>query len=256
MKWVNNFYSKTGTWWGPAESKISDRDYERADIIHRLAPAAKTILELGSGYGNTAAACAERGFDTTAIEISDRINFAQQYEEKHYQGSLKFVKGSFYDVKLPCQFDVVSYWNGLGIGTDADQRILLKQISKWLKPNGIALIDVQNPFVWFTWAQEKEKISKKARPEVGYNFNVSEQIDFDVINNRLIDTWWQTETPDQKISQDLRCYSPHDLILLLEGTGLKLKSIEVDGKVVSFTQDLSDHNPLLERSEYLAILSH
>ena len=255
MKWANKFYSTTGTWWGPAEYKVTDRDYDRVSIIKRISPESKTVLELGSGYGNTASACAESGFNTTAIELSDRIEYALQYEEKEHTGSLKFIKGSFYDVQLSEKFDVVAYWNGLGLGFDEDQRNLLKRIAnEWLNPNGMALIDVQNPFVWFMWAEEKELINKKARPEAGYNFNVSEKIEFDVLKNRLIDTWWQTEKPEEKISQDLRCYSPNDLILLLEGTGLKLKSIEVEGKEIDLTKDYGSDNPLYENNEYLAVL--
>lgn len=255
MKWADKFYSTTGTWWGPAEQKITQRDYDRAETIKRLVPSAKKILELGSSYGNTASACAEKGLDVTGIELSDRIDFANQYEQKTYSGSLKFIKGSFYDIKLSDKFDAICYWNGLGIGTDTDQRDLLKRIAdEWLKPDGFALIDVQNPFTWLKWAEEKESINKKARPGVGYNFNISEKIEFDVLNNRFIDTWWQTEKPEEKISQDLRCYSPNDLILLLESTGLKLKSIEVDGKELELGKNYNDKNPLLEKSEYLAVL--
>ena len=38
MDWVHKFYSTTGKWWGPAESKITERDFDRAKIIKILAP--------------------------------------------------------------------------------------------------------------------------------------------------------------------------------------------------------------------------
>jgi len=36
MDWIKSFYSKTGKWWGPAEVKITYRDYQRLKIVKRL----------------------------------------------------------------------------------------------------------------------------------------------------------------------------------------------------------------------------
>jgi len=256
MDWANKFYSTTGKWWGPAEAKITQRYYLRASTIKKLGSNVQSVLELGCSYGNTAAACAEKGFNVTAIELSDRIDFSKEFEKKKYSGSLKFIRGSFYDIEIDNKFDCVTYWNGLGIGTDFDQRKLLKRIARWLKPGGIALVDVQNPFVWAKWALENEDINKRARPEAGYHYNVSEKISFDPLKNRFTDTWWETEIPKEKIIQDLRCYSPHDFQLLLESTGLQLDFIEVDGKKIDLNAlvDISDNNPLFDASEYLAKL--
>jgi hypothetical protein len=40
---------------------------------------------------------------------------------------------------------------------------------------------------------------------------------------------------DKALAQTVRCYSPADLLLLLEGTGRALKRIEVDGHDVDFS---------------------
>ena len=77
MQWAKDFYSKTGRWWGPAEANITERDRERAITIKRLIPSVRKVLELGSGYGNTAAACAEAGIKVVGIEISDRYDFSR-----------------------------------------------------------------------------------------------------------------------------------------------------------------------------------
>lgn len=251
MDWIYNFYSKTGQWWGPAEHKITERDYERVKTIKRLYPSAKHVLELGAGYGNTAAACAENGLNIVAIEISDRADFAKQYEEKKYKGSLKIVKGDFYTVELIEQFDVVTYWNGFGIGTDDDQKKLLKKISGWMKLDSIALIDISNPITWKLWSGEEEH--KVAKPDLGYNFNVSEKIDYDETNKRFIDTWWLTEKPEEKITQSIRCYLPTELDILLDGTGLELQRMELKGKEFN----LNNYEQFLDNdreNEYLIVL--
>ncbi len=254
MDWIKKFYSTTGKWWGPAESKIDDRDHERVATIKRLSkPSVKSILELGSGYGNTAAACAQEGFNVTAIEISDRVDFAKQYTSQKYKGSLHVIKEDFYKVSFKDKFDVICYWNGFGVGTDDDQRkLLLRMADEWLNKDGCILMDVQNPFVWASWVGEEEH--KTACPEEGYNYSISEKFGFDQVNNRFTDTWWETDKPEEKITQDLRCYSPVDILLLIGGTGLKLERIEVEGKEIKINKLNTIDNPLSKASEYLTKL--
>ena len=123
MDWIKKFYSTTGTWWGPAEVKVTERDHERLNILKRIhGSQPETVLELGSSYGNAASVMAEAGIHVTAIEISDRADFAKQYSNKKYPGSLKILKEDFYKVQLPIKFDAICYWNGFGIGSDEDQR--------------------------------------------------------------------------------------------------------------------------------------
>ncbi|GAB7051292.1 hypothetical protein [Catenuloplanes indicus] len=58
--------------------------------------------------------------------------------------------------------------------------------------------------------------------------------------------------PDRKVTQRLRCYSPADLALLLEGTGLRLDGILLGGERIALR-----HWPrlLTEEAEYLAVLT-
>jgi len=253
MDWITPFYSTTGRWWGPAESRVSARDHARAETIQRLVPHAKRVLELGSSYGNTAAACAERGFDVVAVEISERVGFAQPFAARTYPGSLHLVHADFLEVDLAGGFDAVAYWNGFGVGTDADQRRLLQRISsEWLQANGVALIEVANPIGWALWAGREEQ--KAAQPERGYHYAVSHRIDFDPARSRFIDTWWQTEVPEAPVSQSIRCYTPTDLVLLLEGTRLELARVEVGGQHVELADDATAASPLWHAHEYLAML--
>jgi hypothetical protein len=57
---------------------------------------------------------------------------------------------------------------------------------------------------------------------------------FDPVHCRWIDEWQLTADPDKALAQTVRCHTPADLILLLEGTGLRLKWNEVDGHTVDF----------------------
>jgi len=124
------------------------------------------------------------------------------------------VEGDFYKINLKKKFQLITYWDGFGIGDDNDQEILLKRINKWLSPKGLALIEVYTP--WYPgYFSEKEM-------EFG---DVKRKFSFDYKNCRWEDTWHLKKNKKEIIKQSLRCYSPADLKLLLDNTGLILKDI-------------------------------
>ncbi|MGC4107391.1 MAG: class I SAM-dependent methyltransferase [Thermomicrobiales bacterium] len=263
MEWVEGFYSRTGTWWGQAESAVTARDTDRLRTLERHTgkrvsdspPRPLRILDLGSSYGTTPFVMAKAGHDVTGIELSERITFADRLDHAALGGALRFVQADFYTFDTETPFDVVTYWNGFGIGSDADQRRLLRRMAeRWLTDYGVVLLDVFNPFRCAQWAGDEEV--RDARPEAGYPFSVRERTDFDPVGNRFIDTWWEADRPDAPISQSLRCYLPADLLLLLEGTGLRARAFEAGGEpfvLDDMPATASDH-PLWQHHEYLAVL--
>jgi hypothetical protein len=55
---------------------------------------------------------------------------------------------------------------------------------------------------------------------------------FDPFHSRWIDEWIPVSEPQKALAQTVRCYSPSDLLLLLEGTGLRMEHIEVEGQAL------------------------
>ncbi|MEU5870726.1 class I SAM-dependent methyltransferase [Glycomyces sp. NPDC047369] len=255
MEWAKDFYSRTGRWWGEAESGIGPRDRTRVERFHAICgPGPHRVLELGCGYGNTAAAFADAGHRVTAVELTDRADYAQAHAERS-GGRLDVVRGDFYEVPVAGPFDAVTYWNGFGIGTDADQRRLLRRIATWLAPGGTALIDVYNPLVWARWDGDTEVLHPA--PERGYRHELHQRLAYDPVAAVAVDSWWDAAEPEHVITQRLRCYSPADLHLLLEGTGLALTGIEAGGEARDLTADhASDAGMLRQHHEYLAVLAH
>lgn len=150
--------------------------------------------------------------------------------------------GSGLVVDSEAGFDVVCYWDGFGIGTDADPRKLLKRISGWLRPGGCALIDVYTPWFWAARAGTEQQIR-----------DITRRYGFDTQNCRMLDTWWRTESPEAPVTQSLRCYSPADLRILLEGTGLALKDVKPGGTIDTSGRFLPEAS-LAEAMDYTAIL--
>ncbi len=110
-----------------------------------------------------------------------------------------------------------------------------------------------NPVCWINGVGAKEHLA--ADPAAGYDYGVSEHVDFDPVRSRMIDTWWQTETPAERWSQAIRCYAPTDFALLLEGTGLRLDLMELDGEELDPQRAYTSAHPMWTRQEYLVKLT-
>ncbi|MEU4423376.1 class I SAM-dependent methyltransferase [Actinoplanes sp. NPDC024001] len=244
MDWVRGFYSRTGAWWGDAEARLTERDHRRVRLLHEHAgDGPRRVLELGSGYGTTATATAQAGHAVTAVEISER---AGRFRGDVAPGSLTVINDDFYEVRLTGDFDVVSYWNGFGVGSDADQRRLLRRIAGWLRPSGVALIDVFNPFVWARW--DGDRTHRTPDPQRGYAHELFELTTFDPVTCTAVDTWWEAGRPEDRISQVLRCYTPADLGLLVEGTGLRLAGI-TGGPAAQLLREHAEYTAVLRPAE-------
>ena len=126
-----------------------------------------------------------------------------------------FMKGDFYTYTFSKQFDVVSYFDGFGIGTDDDQLTLLKRMKNWVKDDGSLLIDIYNPIYWRTIAAgQTMKIDDAERV-----------YSFDEENCRMIDSWWHKEHPEEIVTQSLRCYTIDEISTMCEKAGLTITGI-------------------------------
>jgi SAM-dependent methyltransferase len=213
------------------------------------------MLELGAGTGGTAATMADWGHRIVAVEFAPpRASYAQALAQAPRKGSLTVLEADFYTVALDGRFDVVCYWDGFGVGTDADQRCLLRRIATdWLAAGGCVLMDVFSPI----GPARDAGLEELKHPVAGIPTSVEmiRRYHFDPVQCRYIDEWQPIAAPSQARTQSIRCYTPADFLLLLEGTGLALTRIEVDGEAVDFT--VSGHTmsgPLRTAYSYLVQL--
>lgn len=222
MEWVEEFYGRQNEWFGIYLGDIEERDTERADLTERLlGTTKKSILELGAGGGQTAVCLAQRGHEVTIVELlEDSVQHA--FDLAHnYDVPMGIVQGDFYKVDFEEPFDALCYFDSFGIGTDADQKRLIKRIDKWLKPGGQALIEVGATWFW-------GGIAKNVEMDMG---DCVRRYEFDPNTCRFIDKWWLKEDPSYIVHQSLRCYTPTDFALLLENTALEITHVEAGGTV-------------------------
>lgn len=241
------FFETVAGWWGPPRIQPSDR--ERVSILTQVAgPAPRRILELGAGGGTTAVVAGLAGYDVTAVELAPaRAQFSRDLARQNDASTVRVVEGDFYEVRVGGPFDCVMYWNGFGIGNDADQRRLLRRVhDEWLNPGGTLLLDVFSPIPWAARAGTREK--RKAAIEL---VNAH---DFDPSTSRFIDTWWPAGDEKAAVTQSARCYALADLALLLEGTGLDLRWAAVKGDLIDLSKPANARHPLWESAFYTCAL--
>jgi SAM-dependent methyltransferase len=245
MDWVEAFYTRQNEWSGCYMCPVEERDRERVAAMQRLVGSGKKrILELGAGGGQTAAAAAA-GHSVTAVELAASLaEHARELARLPRAGTLTVIQGDFYHVEIETRFDVVCCWDGFGIGADEGQRRLLQRIASWLAPGGCALIDVNTPWYWANAAGVEMRFEKAAR-----------RYDFDAGACRLLDRWWPPDDEQQAVTQSLCWYSPADLRLLLEGTGLALAAVEPGGAVDYERWQYAPRVPLTQAMTYLAKLT-
>ncbi|WP_165423009.1 SAM-dependent methyltransferase [Ktedonosporobacter rubrisoli] len=220
----------------------------RAASIERYSGAGKKrILELGAGAGGTAAAMADLGHSVIAIELSPlRASFARELAQEARQGQLTIIEGDYYALNFPEPFDLICHWDSFGMGTDADNRRLLRRMAEdWLAPKGCVLMDVFNPWWWIRRAGTEERDEER---------DLMRGYDFDPIGGRLLDHWWPIGDKSQLITQTARCYTPADFLLLIEGTGLTVELFAIDGNIFRAGESSTIAHPLGDALSYFVKL--
>jgi len=245
MTWAEEFYRSQFTWQGIYAGEPGDEHRAKVGALARLAgPGPLRILELGPGGGQNAAAAADLGHNVTAVELVPELA-AHAAGLAAARPGMRVINGDFYTVELDGPFDAVVYWDGFGVGEDADQRRLLRRIAGWLAPGGCALIDINTPWYWAAADGVEMRWERTAR-----------RYGFDHDGCRMLDTWWLENDEARAVRQSLRCYSPADLRLLLDGTGLALDAVEPGGAVDYASFTWHSRVELARAMQYTARLSH
>ena len=246
MDWIEPFYTKRSRWMGP--TGIFDHHRARAAALARYSgPGKKRILELGAGAGGTAAAMADLGHSVIAVELSPlRAAFARDLAQEPRQGQLTIIEGDYYTLDFPTQFDLICHWDSFGMGSDADNRRLLRRMAKdWLAPDGCVLMDIFSPWWWIRQAGTEERDDARG---------LMRSYDFDPIGGRFLDRWWPIGDKEQLITQTVRCYAPPDFLLLLEGTGLAVETFVVAENTFRVEESSTMAHALWDEASYLAKL--
>ena len=255
--WIKDFYDQAGEWWGPDPQAPGVHKSRLATLERLCGPGPHRLLELGAGSARTAAALADAGHAVVAVELSPtRAALARGLAATPRRAGLAVLEADFYTMDLAGPFDVVCCWETFGLGSDADQRRLLRRIAgEWLAPAGRVLLDVYNPARPARDAGTEERLPPL--PGVPGSVEMIERCHFDARHCRWIDEWVPVADPGRALAQSIRCYSPADLVLLLEGTGLALHHLELEGGALAVedAEAITLSPNLLQAWSYLTVLA-
>ncbi|WHY26671.1 class I SAM-dependent methyltransferase [Bacillus wiedmannii] len=153
----------------------------------------QTMLELGAGNGGFARAMSNLDVKMTTVELVPEL---AMFAKEHSTNDIVIYCADFYKINFEEKFDVVSYLDGFGVGTDEEQLVLLKRIHNWLKDDGCALIDIYQPLYW-------EKANGQEMPI----YSAMRKYEYDSENARMLDHWWEPDSSNDIVTQSLRCYT-------------------------------------------------
>ncbi|MBE7098642.1 class I SAM-dependent methyltransferase [Bacillus cereus] len=168
----------------------------------------QSMLELGAGNGGFARAMAKLDVKMTTVElVPELVMFAKE----HSINDIVIHCADFYKINFEEKFDVVSYLDGFGVGSDDEQLILLKRIKNWMKDDGCALIDIYQPLYWKKVSGQEMSLSSAMR-----------KYEYDCINERMLDHWWHPNNQNDIVTQSLRCYTVDEISNLCAEAGLSI----------------------------------
>ena len=243
MHWSESFYARQAEVAGIYTSAIHPFTTALAARVTTHLGGPHRFLELGSGGGQFAVAAALLGHDVTALErVPMLVEHARMLAQK-YQVQPNVRQADFYTVQLPAaHYDAVCYWDGFGIGSDDDQRRLLRRVADWLAPTGRMWLDVMTPWYW-------ARAAGNAPQFPGFSRNYG----FDADGCRMLDTY-MPDDGGEPFTQSLRCYTPADLRLLLQGMGLHLTELWPGGSYDVQAGVWTPEVPLARAMTYAALL--
>lgn len=230
--WVHDLFIKNAEIF----IKIMEKKWVRAEkeayalmnIMAKNGVSEGKILDLMCGNGRLAINLAKYGFKIIGIDISQRIiedaiSRAQRYEVSNM---VKFYVGDARDLKnileQEAPFDAVIWaWSSIGFYDENIDRKILREASDLTRSGGLLLII-------YTINRDAllKRFSEKAIEEIG-DLVIIKRNEFDPFSSKLKMSWdiYQREGKDMKYITEtwveLRIYSLHEIIKLIESSGWK-----------------------------------
>ncbi|MFZ5966935.1 MAG: class I SAM-dependent methyltransferase [Bacillota bacterium] len=128
-----------------AASRKASTIRKTVEWIDSMLPRNAKILDLGCGPGLYAEQFAELGHHVMGIDMNPySIDYALENAKKK-DLKIKYINESYFEVTLDEQFDaVIMIYCDMGTHSNENRDRLLRQIKKYLKPNGKLIFDVFN----------------------------------------------------------------------------------------------------------------
>ncbi|GAA2799431.1 class I SAM-dependent methyltransferase [Saccharopolyspora taberi] len=129
-----------------AGAALEERSDAESELISRLLGPATDVLDLACGHGRIANRLAALGMRTTGIDITPLFLDRARQDARERGVTVDYVQGDIRSLPWTGRFDaVVSWFTAYGYFDDADNRRVLDEAFRALRPGGRLLIELNNP---------------------------------------------------------------------------------------------------------------
>jgi len=178
------------------------------------------LLDLCCGNGRHSLELARQGYRVVALDLSYVLLRSGAKQAREEGLPVWFVQADARRVALQCEFDaVVNFFTSFGyFETDADNALMLENISRVLKDGGKFFIDFLNA------DHVRENLVPRTELQVG-SATVREEREIDTVRNTVTKTITiRRNGAEKRYSERVRLYSEGELRRMLELCGLRVRN--------------------------------
>jgi len=193
------------------------------------------ILDLACGHGRHSIELAKRGYKVTGIDFSKHFIDVAKKDAKERDAEVNFICDDMRNLSFVNKFDfVINMFTSFGYFDDEnDNELVLRKISRALKPNGKFLIEINNFVGQLARALREGKFEKKTgfltivkKDKLSNGLIVTTKDEFNPVTMRWAMTrTWKENSKTKNYKTNVRIFSPAELGSMMKRNGLLVEKI-------------------------------
>lgn len=195
-----------------------------------------SILDLACGHGRHAIELARRGYKVTGLDFSKHFIELARKDAREKKVEVDFVRKDMRGLSFVNKFDaIINMFTSFGYFDDeADNMLVLRKISRALKPNGKFLIDLNNTMRTLAVMSQRGKADKKTgllktaprKDKLSNGLIVATKDEFDPATMRWSMTrTWKEKGKLKSYRTNVRMFSLPELKNMMEQNGLPVEKV-------------------------------
>ena len=177
------------------------------------------VLDLACGTGRHSIIFAQKGFNVTAVDLSDKLLCVAKKSAEVNKVKIDFIKSDIRNFSVDKKFSlIINLFTSFGYFNDDEENFLLFEISfKYLKEAGYFVLD------YFNKTYLEQNLVDESKDKFEHCTLIQKR---HIENNRVIkDIYINGNGKEKHYMESVRMYGRDELVLRIEKAGLKIKNI-------------------------------